>query len=178
MRTTLKRGLGRAAAPNGEGKPVFPPDALSPVTVYRQPGRGRGSRLGLIGQIALWLGAASLVLVVGTAGGAYLYFHESVAAVAAKTPEVRRAARKLDVPLPGHPAMALVIGYDRRLADGENAPSRSDTLMLVRDRVGAQGKGSCGRALRGLTRLTAGVRVRRPSSSTATWTRGLHRSEG
>ena len=132
MRTTLKRGLGRAAAPNGEGRPVFPPDALSPVTVYRQPGRGRRSRLGMIGQIALWLGAASLVLVVGTAGGAYLYFHESVAAVAAKTPEVRRAARKLDVPLPGHPAMALVIGYDRRLADGENAPSRSDTLMLVR----------------------------------------------
>jgi LCP family protein required for cell wall assembly len=85
-----------------------------------------------MGQVALWLGAASLVLLVGAAGGAYLYFHESVAAVAAKTPEVRRAARKLDVPLPGQPAVALVIGYDRRLADGEGAPSRSDTLMLVR----------------------------------------------
>jgi LCP family protein required for cell wall assembly len=132
MRTTLKRGLGRAAAPDADGKPVLPPGAHSPVNVYRQPARGARSRLALIGQIAVWLGAASLVLLVGTAGGAYLYFHESVAAVAAKTPEVRRAARKLDVPLPGHPAVALVIGYDRRLADGKGAPSRSDTLMLVR----------------------------------------------
>ena len=132
MRTTLKRGLGRAAAPDGNGKPVLPPGALSPVNVYRQPPRGPRSRIALVGQIALWLGAASLVLLVGAAGGAYLYFHESVAAVAAKTPEVRRAARKLDVPLPGHPAVALVIGYDHRLADGKGAPSRSDTLMLVR----------------------------------------------
>jgi len=132
MRTTLKRGLGRAAAPDGNEKAVLPPGALSPVNVYRQPARGPRSRMALIGQIALWLGAASLVLVVGAAGGAYLYFHESVAAVAAKTPEVRRAARKLDVPLPGQPAVALVIGYDHRLADGKGAPSRSDTLMLVR----------------------------------------------
>jgi LCP family protein required for cell wall assembly len=132
MRTTLKRGLGRAAAPDGNGKPVLPPGALSPVNVYRQPPRGARSRIALVGQIALWLGAASLVLLVGAAGGAYLYFHESVAAVAARTPEVRRAARKLDVPLPGHPAVALVIGYDHRLADGKGAPSRSDTLMLVR----------------------------------------------
>jgi LCP family protein required for cell wall assembly len=132
MRTTLKRGLGRAAAPDGNGKPVLPPGAHSPVNVYRQPARGRRSRIALIGQIALWLGAASLVLVVGAAGGAYLYFHESVAAVAARTPEVRRAARQLDVPLPGQPAIALVIGYDHRLEDGKGAPSRSDTLMLVR----------------------------------------------
>ena len=132
MRTTLKRGLGRAAALDGNGKPVLPPGAHSPVNVYRQPARRPRSRIALIGQIALWLGAASLVLVVGTAGGAYLYFHESVAAVAARTPEVRRAARQLDVPLPGHPAIALVIGYDHRAADGKDAPSRSDTLMLVR----------------------------------------------
>jgi LCP family protein required for cell wall assembly len=132
MRTTLKRGLGRAAAPDGNGKPVFPPGAHSPVNVYRQPASGPRSRIALVGQIALWLGAASLVLLVGAAGGAYLYFHESVAAVAARTPEVRRAARQLDVPLPGHPAVALVIGYDHRIADGKGAPSRSDTLMLVR----------------------------------------------
>jgi LCP family protein required for cell wall assembly len=132
MRTTLKRGLGRAAAPNGNGKPVLPPGALSPVTVYRQPAPQPRSRLGLVGRIALWLGALSLVLLAGVAGGAYLYFHESVAAVAARTPEVKRAARTLDVPLPGHPAIALVIGYDHRIDDGKNAPSRSDTLMLVR----------------------------------------------
>ncbi|MBA3434048.1 MAG: LCP family protein [Actinobacteria bacterium] len=132
MRTTLKRGLGRAASPNGNGKPVLPPGALSPVNVYRQPPPLPRSRMTLVGQVALWLGLASLVLAAGSAGGAYLYFHESVAAVAAKTPAVKRAARTLDVPLPGQPALALVIGYDHRLEDGKDTPSRSDTLMLVR----------------------------------------------
>ena len=75
---------------------------------------------------------ASLVLVSGAAGGAYLYFHESVAAVAAQTPEVKRAARALNTPLPGQPAVALVIGYDHRREDGANTSGRSDALMLVR----------------------------------------------
>ena len=132
MRTTLKRGLGRGAAPNGNGKPVLPPGARSPVNVYRQPPRQPRSRMSLVGRIVLWLGLASLVLVVGAAGGTYLYFHESVAQVAAKDPAVKRAARQLDVPLPGQPAVALVIGYDHRREDGNNETGRSDTLMLVR----------------------------------------------
>jgi LCP family protein required for cell wall assembly len=78
----------------------------------------------------MWLGIACLVVATGTAGGAYLYFHESVAAVAASTPAVRKAAETLDVPLPGQPAIALVIGYDAR--KGEGTAGRSDTLMLVR----------------------------------------------
>jgi LCP family protein required for cell wall assembly len=131
MRTTLKRGLGRAAAPNGNGKPVLPPGSISPVTVYRQPPSER-SRMGRVGRSFAWLGIVVLVFMVGSAGGAYLYFHESVAAVAARTPAVKRAAKQLDVPLPGQPAVALVIGYDHRLADGKDAPSRSDTLMLLR----------------------------------------------
>ncbi len=130
MRTTLKRGLGRGAAPNGNGKAVYPPGSTSPVSFYRQPERSSRSTAGLIGRIAMWLGIACLVVATGTAGGAYLYFHESVAAVAAKTPEVRKAARQLDVPLPGQPAVALVIGYDAR--KGEGTSGRSDTLMLVR----------------------------------------------
>ena len=80
----------------------------------------------------MWLGIACLVVVTGTAGGAYLYFHESVAAVAAKTPEVRRAAQQLDIALPGQPAVSLVIGYDHRKGDGPGTSGRSDTLMLVR----------------------------------------------
>jgi LCP family protein required for cell wall assembly len=100
--------------------------------VYRQPPPRRLSRLALAGQIVLWLGVAVVVVAAGAVGGAYLYFHESVAAVAAKTPEVKRAAKTLDVALPGQPAVALVIGYDHRPEDGEGAPSRSDTLMLVR----------------------------------------------
>src|SRR5687768_1489147 len=112
MRTTLKRGLGRSASTNGDGRAVLPPGVASPISVYRQPPPRRRSRLGLVGQIALWLGIASLVLAAGAAGGAYLYFHQSVAAVAANTPAVKKAARQLDVPLPGQPAVALVIGYD------------------------------------------------------------------
>ena len=131
MRTTLKRGLGRGAAPNGNGKAVFPPGSSSPMTLYRQPEPGRRSRMGLVARIAMWVGIACLVVATGTAGGAYLYFHESVAAVAAKTPEVRKAARQLAVSLPGQPAVALVIGYDRRKGEGPGS-GRSDTLMLVR----------------------------------------------
>ncbi|HEX4747769.1 MAG TPA: LCP family protein [Gaiellaceae bacterium] len=100
------------------------------MTFYRQPEPSRPSRAGLVGRIAMWLGVACLVIATGTAGGAYLYFHESVAAVAAKTPEVKKAAKVLDVPLPGQPAVALVIGYDAR--KGEGTSGRSDTLMLVR----------------------------------------------
>jgi len=37
MRTTLKRGVGRGAEHNGNGKAVFPPGTLSTVTRYRQP---------------------------------------------------------------------------------------------------------------------------------------------
>ena len=129
MRTTLKRGLGRGAAPYGNGKAVLPPGASSPINLYRQE-PSRHSRVGLIGRVAMWLGIACLVVATGTAGGAYLYFHESVAAVAAKTPAVRKAAKTLDVPLPNQPAVALVIGYDAR--KGEGPSGRSDTLMLVR----------------------------------------------
>jgi LCP family protein required for cell wall assembly len=130
MRTTLKRGLGRGAAPNGNGRAVLPPGASTPITLYRQPERSARSTAGLIGRIAMWLGIACLVVATGTAGGAYLYFHESVAAVAATTPAVKKAAKALDVPLPGQPAVALVIGYDAR--KGEGPSGRSDTLMLVR----------------------------------------------
>ncbi len=128
MRTTLKRGLGRGAAPNG--KAVLPPGTSSPMTLYRQPEPSGRSRAGLIGRVAMWLGIACLVVASGAAGGAYLYFHESVAAVAAKTPEVRKAARELAISLPGQPAVALVIGYDARKGEGNGG--RSDTLMLVR----------------------------------------------
>jgi LCP family protein required for cell wall assembly len=132
MRTTLKRGLGRGAAPNGNGRTVLPPGAESPVTLYRQPEGPSRSRAALVGRIAMWFGIACLVMAAGVAGGAYLYFHQSVAAVAAKTPEVKKAAQQLSVPLPGQPAIALVIGYDHRKEDGNNTSGRSDTLMLVR----------------------------------------------
>jgi len=66
------------------------------------------------------------------AGGAYLWFHESVAAVVAKTPDVKVAAKRLDIALPGQPATALVVGYDQRKGVDKGIQSRSDTVMLVR----------------------------------------------
>ncbi len=138
MRTTLKRGVGRGATSNGSNRATVPPGPLGPVTVYRQPPppprRGRSLALQIFGWAALVL----CVLVGGTAGGAYLYLHESVAAVAPKSVEVKAAAKRLDVPLPGQPAIALVIGYDHRANEAKGTPSRSDTLMLVRADPGAK----------------------------------------
>jgi LCP family protein required for cell wall assembly len=54
-----------------------------------------------------------------------------VAAVNAHSREVIAAEPTLDVPLPHHAAIALVLGYDHRAGEG-NAPSRSDTMMLLR----------------------------------------------
>ena len=132
MRTTLKRGIGRGAAANGNGRAVLPPGALSPITIYRQPEPPPRSRWALVRTALAWAGVALLVLIGSAAGGAYLWFHESVAAVVASTPDVKVAAKRLDVALPGQPATALVVGYDKRAGEGKDVQSRSDTVMLVR----------------------------------------------
>jgi LCP family protein required for cell wall assembly len=132
MRTTLKRGVGRGATLNGNGRAAVPPGPLGPVTVYRQPPAPPRSRRSLAMQIFGWTLLALAVLVGGTAGGAYLYLHESVAAVAPRSAEVKKALKSLKVALPGEPATALVIGYDHRANEAKGSPSRSDTLMLVR----------------------------------------------
>jgi LCP family protein required for cell wall assembly len=131
MRTTLKRGLGRAAPTGGDGRAVLPPGAASPVNVYRQPTPPK-RRLGRFGTILAWVGLVSLVLAAGAAGGGYLWVHERVADLDPSSPGVKRAQRGLDVPTADQPAIALVIGYDHRKSDGKGTPSRSDTLMLVR----------------------------------------------
>ena len=129
MRTTLKRGIGRVAVVNGQGRAVLPPGALSPVTRYRWPERKRGL-LRTVGTILFLLVALCLASVLGLAGGTYLWELESLN----RTTPVGRfkaAAEVLQVPRPKGPSVALVIGYDHRPEDG-NAPSRSDTLMLLR----------------------------------------------
>lgn len=131
MRTTLKRGVGRAAH-NGNGKAVFPPGTLSTVTRYRQPPPPSKTPLGLFWRFVI--GTVIILSSVGlaAAGGGYLYFHQSVAAVRAHTPEVKRAQKTLDVPVANKAAIALVIGYDHRAGVESDRPSLSDTLMLVR----------------------------------------------
>jgi LCP family protein required for cell wall assembly len=132
MRTTLKRGIGRGAEVNGNGRAVLPPGALTPVSLYRQPPPPRRGLAVQVGRYFLWLFATVLMLVCGLVGGFYLWAHESAAALQAHSVDAKRAQARLDeVPDAKHAAIALVIGYDHRAGDG-NAPSRSDTMMLIR----------------------------------------------
>ena len=132
MRTTLKRGVGRAASAHGNGKAVYPPGAVSAVTRYSQPPPSRRTGLGLLRRILVGTLLAVSSLVIAVAGGSYLYFHESVSSVRAHTPDVVRAAKTLDIPVANHAAIALVIGYDHRAGIEAHRPSLSDTLMLIR----------------------------------------------
>ena len=131
MRTTLKRGIGQSAEFNGNGRAVLPPGVVTPMTRYRQPKR---SALRFVGKILFSLFAAVLMAALGLAGGYYLYLDNRVENLSNYDPSVKRAQEELDkVPPPDQPAVALVVGYDRRLEDIKTgSPSRSDTLMLVR----------------------------------------------
>jgi LCP family protein required for cell wall assembly len=131
MRTTLKRGVGRGAGANGNGRAVFPPGPLAAITLYRQPPPPGRTAMGVVRRIIVGTLIVVSSIALAVAGGAYLWLHESVSAVQAHTPEVKRAAKVLDVPVANKAAIALVIGYDHRAGQG-NAPSRSDTLMLIR----------------------------------------------
>jgi LCP family protein required for cell wall assembly len=129
MRTTLKKGIGRGAALNGNGHAVLPPGALTPVTLYRQPPppqRGVATR---VGRFLAWVGMALAVVVVGVVGGFYLWAHESVALLRPTSAEGQQTQARLDPPKTA--AIALVLGYDHRAGDGAS-PSRSDTMMLIR----------------------------------------------
>jgi LCP family protein required for cell wall assembly len=124
--------MGRGAAMNGNGRAVLPPAVLTSIVHYRQPPRRRGV-LHLVARGLLWFVAAVLVVAAGLAGGAYLYFDEEVVAqVRAHSPEVRKAAKELDIVPAGRPAIALVIGYDKRVGPEADVTGRSDTVMLVR----------------------------------------------
>jgi LCP family protein required for cell wall assembly len=132
MRTTLKRRIGRAAPRSGNGRAVFPPAALAPVTLYEQPAPPRRSVWARVGRAFLWLLALLLLVALGSAGGAYLYFNQSVAAVVAQSKDVRIAAKHLDITLPGHPTIALIVGSDKRAGPERGVTGHSDTLMLLR----------------------------------------------
>jgi LCP family protein required for cell wall assembly len=132
MRTTLKRGVGRGAGLSGNGRVTFPPSPPSTVAHYQPPPPPRRSRIRLVGKVLLVVLLTLLAVGIGAAGGAYLYFHQSVAAVRPHSRDVIRAEKSLDIPVAHHAAIALVIGYDHRAGDAASDPSRSDTIMLIR----------------------------------------------
>ncbi|MBW8742538.1 MAG: LCP family protein [Acidobacteria bacterium] len=132
MKTTLKRGIGRGAALNGNGRSILPPGPRAPMTRYRQPEPPRRGPGALIRLVALWTVLAALIVAGGAAGAAYLRAHRFVEAVAPKTKQDKAAAKELDVAIPGQPTTALVIGTDKRRGREAADTGRSDTLMLVR----------------------------------------------
>ncbi|CAN5254073.1 hypothetical protein BH18ACT12_BH18ACT12_23750 [soil metagenome] len=133
MKTTLKRGLGRAAELNGNGHAVFPPAIGAPMSRYRQPEPDPRSLAGLFGRIFLWLVIVSLMLAAGIAGGTYLYVEQDIASsLGPRSADVKAAQKALDVVIPGEPTTALVLGYDKRAGIEGTATGHSDTLMLIR----------------------------------------------
>ena len=132
MKTTLKRGMGRAGTANGNGRAVFPPGVHTPMRRYRQPQPPPKGAWQVVRTVALWVVLASFVVAGGAAGAAYLKTHQFLQAIAPKTKIDRAAAKRLDLAIPGQPTTALLIGTDRRKGFQAEATGRSDTLILVR----------------------------------------------
>jgi LCP family protein required for cell wall assembly len=135
MKTTLKRGVGRAAGADGNGRAVLPPGALTPITHYQQPGKRRGL-LGILGRILFFLVLATASLLVGIGGGYWLEGEQTVVDIdraSRRDPQIRKAAKQLDIPLPDRPTIAIAVGQDiRRWAKGDERGGRADTVMLLR----------------------------------------------
>lgn len=127
----MKRGLGRGAGAGGNGKVIHPPGPVTEVTHYRQPPPRGVSGFGIMRRVLVGTVVVLSSLAFATAGGAYLWFHQTVADIAARTPGVVKAERSLDIPVANEPATALVLGYDHRAGEAPG-PSRSDTMMLIR----------------------------------------------
>src|SRR5213078_2561150 len=137
MRTTLKRGIGRASAVNGNGRAVLPPAVLEPMRRYRQPPPPPRSNRKLAAKILGWILLGLIVVASGLGGGLYLYTRETLNALGPHTHRAKQTSKDKNVqPVasPTEPATALIIGYDTRkgvdAAAGQE--TRSDTLMLVR----------------------------------------------
>ena len=138
MRTTLKRGMGRAATLNGNGRAVLPPPVLEPMRRYRQPPPPpRTTARHARARLRLDPARDRSSSPPGIGGGLYLYGHETLSAIGAHSKGAIAASKDKNlqpIASPSEPATALIVGYDaRKGADATSAQdSRSDTIMLVR----------------------------------------------
>src|SRR6266571_1293167 len=132
MKTTLKRGMGRGATVNGNGRAVYPPGVHTPMKRYWQPEPRRRGAWQVVRTVVLWVVLIAILVAGGTAGAAYLKTHQFIAAISPKKKADRAAAKRLDLAIPGQPTIALVIGTDRRKGRQAELTGRSDTLILVR----------------------------------------------
>src|SRR6266487_6528168 len=85
MKTTLKRGMGRGAAVNGNGRAVYPPGVHTPMKRYRQPEPRRRNAWQLVRSVVLWVVVVAVIVASGVAGAAYLKTHQFLNAIAPKT---------------------------------------------------------------------------------------------
>src|SRR4051794_7557351 len=107
MKTTLKRGMGRGAAVNGDGRAIYPPSAATPMRRYRQPDPPRRGAWHLVTAIFLWTLLAAVIVGAAAGGAAYLKGHQFVEAISPKTKVEIAAAKRLDLADPRQPTSAL-----------------------------------------------------------------------
>jgi LCP family protein required for cell wall assembly len=111
----------------GDGTPPRKP----PRSIY-DTRRGKKRRPRWL-RVLLWTGATLLATLVISVAVVGWWVHGLVDKVGNISPDVAAVQRDLhDLPTSSEPTIALVVGSDHRSGDGKNAPSRSDTLMLVR----------------------------------------------
>ncbi len=99
---------------------------------YQQPPPPRRGLLRVLARGFFLLMALLVMCASALAAGTWLYGEDTIEQLQPRRLAVKKAVERLNAPLPGKPAIALVVGYDRRHGEGVDVPSRSDTLMLVR----------------------------------------------
>jgi hypothetical protein len=130
MRTTLKRGMGRAAAVNGNGRAVYPPAVLAqvvgaPVSRYRQPGPPPRTLGGTILRIFGWILLALVVVASGIAGGLYLWSHETLGALGAHSKQGIATSKDKNLQAIASSSATTRARARTRLPASSRAPTRS-----------------------------------------------------
>ena len=103
------------------------------MVTYEQP-HPRRRVLKVLAKTLFALLALVVMVTTAAAAGTWLYGEDTVSQlIPPRTKETEKTRKTLAIPVPGKPAIALVLGYDKRFkGSGAGQPSRSDTIMLIR----------------------------------------------